>query len=145
MAPEDRRPRVAATLPNPGGGGEALSMTPVYGQTQRARVARPCAHQFADVFWKICFMRRHENKLAGWTGQINPCAPAGGKLQVVLIPALQTNSGQTTVSRSLTQSGPSKWRESPAPTCKCHLPSSLHRGASYRPLPTFSSSNTNFS
>jgi len=43
MAPEDRRQRVAATLPNPGDGGEALSMTPVYGQTQRARVARPCA------------------------------------------------------------------------------------------------------
>jgi len=97
MAPEDRRPRVAATLPNPGGGGEALSMTPVYGQTQRARVARPCAHQFADVFWKICFMRRHENKLAGWTGQINPCAPGEGKLQAVLIAGSGDGRGQITV------------------------------------------------
>jgi len=46
------------------------------------------ARQFAYVFWKICFSRRHENKVAGGTGQINPCAPAEGKLQVVLIPAI---------------------------------------------------------
>ena len=44
--------------------------------------------QFAYVFWKICFIRRHESKVAGWTGQNNPCAPAEGKLQVVLIPAI---------------------------------------------------------
>src|SRR5262249_19343347 len=43
------------------------------------------ARQFAYVFWKTCFIRRHENKLAGWTGQINRYAPARGKLQVVLI------------------------------------------------------------
>jgi hypothetical protein len=43
------------------------------------------ARQFAYVFRKICFIRRHENKVAGRTAQINPCAPAEGKLQVVLI------------------------------------------------------------
>jgi len=42
------------------------------------------ARQFAYVIWKICFIRRHKTKLAGRMGQINPCAPAEGKLQVVL-------------------------------------------------------------
>jgi len=73
-------------------GGDARSRRRIFpvhdfGQHQDGGPAMP-ARQFAYVFRKICFIRRHENKVAGWTGQINPCAPAEGKLQVVLIPAI---------------------------------------------------------
>jgi hypothetical protein len=57
------------------------------------------ARQFAYVIWKICFIPRHENKLAGWTGQINPCAPAEGKLQVVLIAIAQSRDCRHTPAR----------------------------------------------
>src|SRR3954463_15915121 len=57
------------------------------------------ARQFAYVFWKICFIRRHENRLAGRTGQINPCAPGKGKLQVVLIGSAESCDCRRTQAR----------------------------------------------
>ena len=84
-------------------GGDARSRRRIFlshdfGQHQDGGPAMP-ARQFAYVIWKICFIRRHENKVTGWTGQINPCAPVEGKLQVVLIRIPEVHDCRRTQAR----------------------------------------------